>query len=245
MTTDNLEAIRRGDYCEVYNNGSKTTLVAFGGLGHQIGQPVFEFRKILKPLEANLVFFKDSSRSWYHKPIPEFGDDIHGKATRINEILDSLPQGPRRFIGSSAGGFAALIFSRLVSNVADCLLFGPQTFLDQRSCNIMNDKRWPRLVKMIPISDFMNVSSIAKLNQARTRIIVGSSCSEDMRHALYAASKLPIELHVLSRAGHNPARELKSAGVLRDVLEEFVSGKEISDRKPLKIANRIASLQKI
>lgn len=234
-----------GEHFELYRVDSDITLTVFGGLGHQVGQPMFEFRKILKPLNMNLLFFKDIKRGWYHHPLTGFGATLPEKAEFVTELLEATHSKRRLFLGSSAGGFAALMFSRLVPNVSDCLLFGPQVFIDHHTRNVLSDRRWPKLINQIQADRYLNVADIALRPQCRTRLIVGDNCTIDMQHALFAHGFIPLDIHVLTKAGHNPAGELKSAGILADVLTEFRNGEPISDRTGLHIAQRISQLKKL
>ncbi len=225
-----------GEHFELYKVNSDITLTVFGGLGHQVGQPMFEFRKILKPLNMNLLFFKDIKRGWYHHALTGFGATLPEKAEFVTELLETIPSNRRLFLGSSAGGFAALMFSRLVPDVSDCLLFGPQVFIDRHTRNVLSDHRWPKLIDQIQAERYLNVVDIAHKPQCRTRLIVGDNCIIDMHHALFARGYIPLDIHVLTKGGHNPAGELKSAGILADVLSEFRDGETISDRTELRIA---------
>ncbi|SMX45888.1 alpha/beta fold hydrolase [Actibacterium lipolyticum] len=241
----NPEPNETADYYEVYNAGSDTTLVAFGGLGHAIGQPMFEFRKTLQPLNVNLVFFRDVTRGWYHHPVDGFGDTFADKAKRIEEIIGGLGSKKVLFLGSSAGGFAALMFAGLVRGVDDCLLFGPQVFIDPKTRNLLGDKRWPKLTNAITAEKYMNVWDVVETLPERIRIIAGTSCAPDMTHALYAGMAAKVDVHVLTRAGHNPAKEMRSGGILGDVLAEFRDGETLRDRENVRIAKRMAALKKL
>ena len=72
--------------------------------------------------------------------------------------------------------------------------------------------------------------------------IVGNQSDEDIRHALYAHKHVNADVKILGGADHNPAQQLKKAGILEKILEEFVSTGRISDYRSLSIGERATRL---
>lgn len=230
---------------EIHDNGAKKTIVAFGGLGLQLGMPVFEFRKALSSLGCNLVFFRDVHRSWYHADIKDFGATFEEKGNRIKSLIGHLADTELYTLGSSAGGFAALMFSAFIKPKAT-LLFGPQVFIDADTRNLLTDRRWHRLISQIESDSHLSVTEVADQIRHPVHIIVGNQDDLDMRHALYAKTLVDdTRIMVLTGGGHNPAGELRNAGVLQKVLEDFLAEKDIEEQPDLSVSGRRASLMKL
>ena len=107
-------------------------IISFAGHGLQsMGViPQFEFLKTLTMWypNYNIKFLTDPQKRWYHKGIP-------GLSTNIPETvsyLETLVSGYKKvvFMGTSAGGYAALLFGSLL-NVSTVIAFKPQTLLTE------------------------------------------------------------------------------------------------------------------
>lgn len=229
---------------EVHDNGAEKTVLAFGGLGQKVGVPVFEFRKALSEVDCNFVFFKDVCRSWYHSPLPQFGETFEEKGENLAKILGNLNETELYTVGSSAGGFAALLFGAFLPIKAS-LLFGPQVFIDKPTRRLMQDGRWSRLINCIKTEECRSIEQVAEQVAHPVNIVVGSKDDQDMKHALYARTFIDARIHVLTKAGHNPAQELKTAGVLGDVLKSFVDDGNLPEYRGLTIGQRKAALLKM
>jgi hypothetical protein len=133
------------DECKILNN-NKNLIVCFGGLALQMGKiPPFEFLRYLSSLYTNkcdLYFFIDRKQCWYHK-------GINNITTNIDETVDYLKNIIKNyekviFMGTSAGGYAAILFGSLC-NVSNVISFIPQTILKNSfiSQHILNNPNHP------------------------------------------------------------------------------------------------------
>lgn len=117
-------------YSEV-NNGSKTLIVSFAGCGKGMtNMPMFEFRHFLTKVfpTANLLFLKDDNKAWYNKGIVGISRDV---PTTVDFLLKKIKGYTHvAFIGSSAGGYAAILFGSLL-NITIVLAFRPQTIVEK------------------------------------------------------------------------------------------------------------------
>lgn len=111
-------------------NGNKNLIVCFGGLSLHFGGILpFEFLNYLSVNYTNkcdLFFFIDENQCWYHK-------GIKGITNTIDETIDYLkklitPYEKVVFMGTSAGGYAAILFGSLCN--VNVISFIPQTILD-------------------------------------------------------------------------------------------------------------------
>lgn len=229
---------------EIHDKGAAKTVVAFGGLALELGMPVFEFRKALSNLECNFVFFRDVCRSWYHHDIKGFGENFEAKGVNMKAILGRLAETELYTLGSSAGGFAALMFSAFLKPKST-LLFGPQVFIDNHTRHLLADNRWHRLINAIEADRYRSVADVADRISHPVHFIVGNEDDLDIRHALYAKAFVDARIMVLTGGKHNPARGLKAAGILHKVLEDFVNDREIEEHPALKMPGRKAELMRL
>ena len=149
-------------------NGNKNVIVCFGGMKLQMdGIPPFEFLNYLSSIYKDtydLLFFIDKHQCWYHK-------GIDGISTTIDETCEYLNNKIKQyekviFIGTSAGGYAAILFGSLC-NVTNVLAFIPQTILS----NPINDQvdsitynRYKNLKSRESYTKYSNLKTIINLN---------------------------------------------------------------------------------
>jgi hypothetical protein len=120
--------------------GSDTLFVLFSGLGVGREPPAFIFHNFLKPYSGiDKLFVRDLSRSWYFKGMSGLSSDIDSTA----EFLETLTGRYSRtvFVGSSAGGMAAILFGEIL-NADKVLAFAPQTVLSAPKKQELKDYRW-------------------------------------------------------------------------------------------------------
>lgn len=229
-----------GDVVLELGEDSPVLAVAFGGLlGHLGGVPSFEFMRMLSGLGTNRVFVRDPRSLWYH-------GGVRGLGSTINELGESLASligrsGVERvvFLGSSAGGYAAVLLSTIVT-VQEVLAFSPQTFLDPRLRAAAGDERWPRLTeKATPLldpryTDLLPVLAERSRSEREIRIAIHYSVAEhlDTLHAerLLGVSGVELVPHALPVGGHNLPALLKEQGSFEAVVAEAVTGKISSPR---------------
>jgi hypothetical protein len=108
--------------------GADTLIVAFAGIGPRDRPPSFSFLNAIGELTASKIFVRDPHRAWYHHGVPGLGDSIDAVASALKDLARA--SGARRIVtvGTSVGGYAALVFGRLLDAEA-VLAFSPPTFL--------------------------------------------------------------------------------------------------------------------
>lgn len=110
--------------------GENKIIVSFSGQGgSDMGTiPRLEFVNFLEKHYSKYErhFYQDSKNKWYHCGIDEISTDVdatleylQGKIKKFDEVI---------FIGSSAGGYAAILFGSLL-NVDKVIAFKPQTMI--------------------------------------------------------------------------------------------------------------------
>ena len=104
-------------------------IVSFSGQGNGMGTlPQFEFVNFLCRhfADAEKHFYLDIYSKWYHKGIVGLSDNIDGTVKYLEEQIKGFTN--VIFIGSSAGGYAAILFGSLL-NIDTVIAFKPQTVL--------------------------------------------------------------------------------------------------------------------
>jgi len=113
-------------------SGSKNLIVCFGGMALVFGKILpFEFLRYLSsiyPDVCDLLFFIDKNQCWYHKGIQGITSDIDETVCYLNDIIKKGNYEKVIFMGTSSGGYAAILFGSLC-NVHNVISFIPQTML--------------------------------------------------------------------------------------------------------------------
>ena len=126
---------------------SATLIVSFSGQGLGFGTlPRFEFVNFLNKHypDTNKHFYLDKHSGWYHQ-------GIDGISSNVDETLAYLrkeiaPYKRVVFLGSSAGGYAAILFGSLL-HVDIVIAFKPQTYLT--SSEKTTDPRYMNLKEVV------------------------------------------------------------------------------------------------
>ncbi|HXS34976.1 MAG TPA: hypothetical protein VN758_14540 [Solirubrobacterales bacterium] len=204
------------DLYEDLRPGSELLVVAFAGLAEEMGIPAFEFMKLLSTLEVQCILVRDSRRIWYQRGVSGAGQSVDAVADHLAERIAALS--PRRvtFIGSSAGGYAAILFSSIVP-AHKVVAFAPQTFIDPDQRAAHGDTRWApataalreaggpemRYADLLPL--------LERLPGDRPSIDVHYSNQSDLDilHAVRLAAVPGVELIPHPSPGHNVPAYLK------------------------------------
>jgi len=194
-----------------------TTIISFGGMLSSLGMAPKEFMNSLYGKGVNLLFIKDFQQCWYQQGLLGISNNIDETVEFIRQIL---PQNQHhiRTVGTSAGGFAALLFGALLG--ADKILaFGPQTIVNKKTFNkfksvdsrekdMGDDGRYLDLVKLL---GSINYAGEAHLHFAGENKI-DSAAAERLRDFS------SVHLHPYKTNNHNIAGWLKRDGKLDEVL---------------------------
>lgn len=211
--------------------GSDVVVIAFAGLAEEMGIPAFEFMSLLSDLEVQCVLVRDSRRIWYQRGVSGVGQSVDAVADHLAEQIAAI--GPRRvvFIGSSAGGYAAILFSALVP-AHKVIAFGPQTFIDPDLRATYGDTRWQ------PATTALREAGGPEPRYADLRILLDLSAGErpsidvhysdhadlDALHAEHLEGMPDVKLIAHPAPGHNvPAflkRRKRLAALITASLEE-------------------------
>ena len=113
-------------------------IVSFAGHGRHFGTlPRYEFVNFLNKhyKDASTLFFLDKHMTWYHDGIDDITTDMDGTIAYLRDKIQNYDTVV--FIGSSAGGYAAVLFGALL-DVSKVIVFKPQTMLPLGALQMAN-----------------------------------------------------------------------------------------------------------
>jgi acetyl esterase/lipase len=122
--------------------GSKHLTVTFGGLGGGLGVWQAQIGRSEAARRHSSVHLRDHARAWYHRGVAGEGHDVDSVAGRLRDLAAGMERVV--ILGSSAGGYAALLFGALTG--AEVHAFFPQTFIDPELRAAHGDTRWARRI---------------------------------------------------------------------------------------------------
>lgn len=204
---------------------SRTLLLAFGGMVGKIGIPPFEFFSLTGGIPVKRLFVRDLRQAWYHRGIPDHGATLAEVADSLRRLLARHEVDRLVVAGTSAGGYAALVFGTLLG--ADSVLcFAPQTVLDLDILAAMDDHRWdhrlgPHVAASVVddrFTDLRRVLPDARRADTSYRIYFDDSLRGDRLHAERLAGLAGVRLYRFGHGSHNIARSLRANGALERVL---------------------------
>jgi hypothetical protein len=113
-------------------NGHKYLICCFGGMGLKMGSiPPFEFLKYLSSMyinECDLLFYIDKKQCCYHRGIDGITNNIEDTVLYLNNKINNKYE-KVIFMGTSAGGYASILFGSLCNNIHSVITFAPPTKL--------------------------------------------------------------------------------------------------------------------
>lgn len=198
-------------------------ILAFGSMGDNFGMTTTEFFKQLQAFDVEVYFFKDFEQIWYMKGLLGLSTDIDSTVAVIRGMLpdDGLPI---LTLGASSGGFAALLFGRLLG-AARTIAFSPQSEVSRQVFSRFksvdsNDE------------DFEIIKAYGSLRKVydetpatgKARIFFAERAPHDAQQARLMEGCEGVTMAPLPWNGHNTANFLKLRGQLQETLSDFVHG---------------------
>ena len=115
-------------------NGKKILICCFGGMAKKMGGILpFEFLRYLTAFyqdNCDLIFYVDRYQCCYHRGIQGISTNVEDTVQYINEKIIKGDYGKIIFMGTSAGGYASILFGSLCENVTHVISFIPKVILN-------------------------------------------------------------------------------------------------------------------
>jgi len=191
----------------------------------RIGIPPFEFFSMTGELPVKRLFVRDLRQAWYHRGVPDHGASIPEVAESLARILSHQEVDRLVVAGTSAGGYAALVFGTLLG-AHKVLCFAPQTVLDLDILAAIGDHRWDERLKRQTAAggldprfiDLRRVLGEARRQATTYQVYFADSLRADRLHCERLSDLRGVRLYRFGHAGHNIARSLRDRGSLGRVL---------------------------
>lgn len=221
-----------GDVLEDMEAPSQVLAVAFGGIAMSVGGiPPFEFFRVLnETAPAKKLLLRDRSQSWYHRGVDGFAEDIAGVEAALGRIVEREQPQKLVTVGASAGGYAALLFGRLLG-ADEVHAFGPQTFIGPGLRLRHLDYRWGKLWASLMLSGryqprYGDLYRVFERTPSRSSRIVVHYCDSDRfddAHARRLGRHPDVELRRYDEGGHFIVKHLRDSGQLQPLLRSLLS----------------------
>lgn len=114
---------------EILNDNKNILIISFAGLAKGMGNSTqFEFVNFLEKhfCHTSRIFYMDVKNKWYHCGIENLSTNIEETVNVLKEQIKNFKK--VIFIGSSCGGYAAILFGSLL-NIDIVIAFKPQTIV--------------------------------------------------------------------------------------------------------------------
>lgn len=216
-------------YTADMSSGSRTLLIAFGGLQGELGMPVFEFFKSTRELPVKRLFVRDLRQAWYHLGLSGEERTLADVAATLRELIARERVDRLVTVGNSAGGYAAIAFGAMLgADVA--LAFSPQTVLDLCVWSQWEDRRWEKELRPLVDAGALDASwadlrsALPAARHAGTRYEVYFDETDrlDRLHAERLAGLDGVRLYRFGRGGHMVSLALRRCGALDRLLRRAV-----------------------
>lgn len=204
---------------------SGTLLIAAGGLLGELSMPPFEFFRVAQGLPCKRIFMRDLHQAWYHRGLPGYGGDLDSVVDALRSIIAGAGVDRLVFAGSSAGGYAALLFGAQLG-AQTVLCFGGQTVIEPAVLARFGDHRWD--AQLLPLAEAGKLDTAwTDLRQAlpgvrcadtRLELYYDRSVSADRQHAEWLRDIDGVRLFPFNSGGHAIARAMRETGALHVVL---------------------------
>ncbi len=209
--SEGLDATRRG------------VLVIFSDLDADLESPAFDFVGSTAGLGVPRLFVRDVEQCWYQRGLRGISRDIPSTMEALTRVIDEFGGGRRVFVGSGAGGYAAILLG-VLCGADEVVSFAPQATITRLGRWRARDRRWRRHIGKARRSarhhGYLDLVQCLEGRVHRTAISVHFG-EHDMSDSRYAQSMrdLPGTTVIAHAAGHDVASMLDSHGELSGLFE--------------------------
>lgn len=209
-----MDAEASANHLVIQRPASENLVVIFSGTGKGNGR--FDFWKVAKSLDSNVILLNDDRNGWYQDGVRSLGGSIEETVNHLRAWGDRL--GCKRVVtaGTSMGGYGAILFGTALD--ADILSFGVDTVLKRRHS---------RSEKMMPDDVAVRVPDLRPhiaRSASRITCYVGEADALDMIGAAHISSLSQVKIHTLRGVDHAGARHIQRVSDLRRFMNSFANG---------------------
>lgn len=213
------------------NNSSDILLVTFAGMGWIDSLPTFIFYNFLKQYKnMDKLFLRDIKSRYYLTGLKNNNNSLIETLELIRELINCKKYKKIYAIGTSAGGFASILFGHLL-NFDKVIAFSPQVVLNSKKDNIIEDKynapktcKWLSSInlndkfyhKCLDLKNFLPFNTNIDIHYAKD-----ANKGIDKKHALYLESENCKIIEHDSKI-HMLALELRDKGKLKEIIDELI-----------------------
>lgn len=192
------------------------TLIAFGGMAHQLMMPASAFMSSLATSRVNVLFVKDLRQCWYQRGLRGLGTDPRAAADALRPLV---PEGSPLIgtVGTSAGGTGAILLGSLL-RVPRIVAFSPRTLVDRAAVSANRAAGTPvgNFRIRLPYCDMAVM--LKQFPVPQVDIHVGALNDQDRVAAGRVAPIPGVRVHLHDTSEHTVARYLRHRDELGPVL---------------------------
>lgn len=216
-----MDQIISDDVALYSNSNSKTLVVSFTAVAS-----IFQFRNSLGSFVVNKLFLKDSQEVYYHKGVCGIASSIGELVEYINTAIKKLNINHTVMIGSSCGGYAAMLFG-CFCQAQQVISFSPQTLIGDVNM-IQPIPDWKRLhynVLQLQDNSYFDLAKVLE-NSHNTNyyIYYDSTFPLDVIHAERMKDTDKVELcPIQGDNSHQLVTHLKRRGQILPILQPIIN----------------------
>lgn len=224
-----------------FSQPSDVLLVAFGGISGGMMIPPFEFFNVASNFKFKKIFIRDLHQAWFQKGLLGINGvtDVTTMRDYMHEKIKESGCKKIVFVGNSAGGFAALLFGKLL-NVDEVHAFVPQTFIDLENREKFDEMRWEEEIQNYIYDHTLNTSffdlvqaykavdnvypswKFWKRQKTISHIYYDHNFEPDRKHGERLKDFMGVVIHKSFGGEHEIVRDMKRNGKLFDIISSFV-----------------------
>jgi hypothetical protein len=202
---------------------SRGVLVVFSDLDADLPVPAFDLLESTADLGVPRLFVRDVDQCWYQRGLRGLSRDVPSTVDALTRVIGEAGDGRRVFVGSGAGGYAAILFG-VLCGADEVVAFAPQATITRFGRWRAHDRRWRRNIGKARRSashhGYLDLVRCLEGRVHRTVISVhfGKQDTSDSRYA-QSMQDLPGTTVIAHAAGHDVASVLDAHDELSGLCE--------------------------
>ena len=198
---------------------SRPLLISFGSYACKP-----EFVSATDDCKVDRLFLLDTTKQWYQGGVDGYGS-IEETVAKLRSTIDHLGPSSVVTIGTSMGGYAALLFGHLLK-ANSAIAFCPQTFLSRQLRSEFEDNRWEQEFLTIQDGRYSDLVDVLTGSDLQSFVLYSQDSAIDDLHALRLCYTPLSKITILGyeKMGHNTPLLLRDRGVLTPFIESVANG---------------------